>query len=453
MSGDDGTLTVNLTLTGAPSAPRIAIVIEKTATPSQLREKAAEATKIPLSSIKLIFRGRLIANDDSKEVVVEYKLENDCVLHCMGKPVESATAAAATSNTPAAATSSTVAAGSSVSFLPQAAAAAPTNTTATTFGGGDSLQVALNSLRSSNSAADYLTAVTTLDKILSNCVEKPLEEKYRTVKRQNAAFQRRLGGIEGGHAAMLAAGFVVQGQGGDDEAYVLHASPEAWPKLVSTKAKVASAVLAAKSAAGATSAPPAVGAGFGGASMPPMGAGMPAGMGAGMPAGGVPPNMQNAMSNLMADPNALQAMMQVSRIVQNLVVIYCFIYVLLILSVSLSQNPMVQNMIQNDPRFANNPQMRQGLETLASNPQMLNQVSSMMRDPAMQAQMQSMMNAQGGMNMPAGMGAAPPANNTTVPNNNASGAHPANNNNGQNDQEMTEEEMIAEAIRRSLGEN
>lgn len=301
MSGNDGALTVKLALTAAPSAPRVPIVIEKTITPSQLREKAAEETKIPLDEIRVIFRGRMITNDNSKEAIAEYKLESDCVLHCMGKPAESAAAAAAPASTP----STAAAAGSSVSFLPPAAAA-PMNTTNTT--GGDSLQVALGTLRSSNSAADYLTAVTTLDKILSNCVDKPLEEKYRTVKKQNAAFQRRLGGLQGGHNAMLACGFVVQGQG-DEESYVLVASPEAWPKLLATKAQVAAAVTEAKSAAGTTSAPPAAGGGFGGARLPPvgMGPGMPVGMGA----GGVPPNMQNAMSNLMADPNALQSMLQV----------------------------------------------------------------------------------------------------------------------------------------------
>lgn len=289
---DDGALTVNLTLTGAPSAPRVPIVIEKTTTPSQLREKAAQETKIPLDQIKIIFRGRLIANDNSKEAIAEYKLENDCVLHCMGKPVESAPAASAPASTPSAA-----AAGSSVSFLPPAAAAPMNNTSTSASAGGDSLQDALNTLRSSNSASDYLTAVSTLEKILSNCIDKPLEEKYRTVKRQNAAFQRRLGGLQGGHNAILACGFVVQGQGAE-ESYVLVASPEAWPKLLATKQKVSTAVMETKSAAGTTSAPPAAAAagGFGGASLPPVG--MPAGMGA-------------AMSNLMADPNALQAMLQV----------------------------------------------------------------------------------------------------------------------------------------------
>lgn len=306
MATDNDTLTVNLTLTAAPSAPRMSVILEKTATPSQLHAKVAEETKIPISSLKLIFRGRLIADDDSKEVVTEYKLEDGCVLHCMGKPAAGGQNTAATSGVAAAA--APTAAGSSVSFLP------PTAPTAAAAAGGDSLQAALNTLRSSNSPSVYLTAVTTLEKILSNCVEKPMEEKYRIVKKGNAAFQKRIGGLQGGEAAMLASGFVLEGEG-DQQSYVLHASPEAWPKLVATKTKVSAAVVEAKSAAGAASGPPPpAAAGFGGASIPPaMGAGMP-GIGAGMPgmgAGGVPPNMQNAMSNLMSDPNALESMLQV----------------------------------------------------------------------------------------------------------------------------------------------
>ena len=76
----------------------------------------------------------------------------------------------------------------------------------------------------------------------------------------------------------------------------------------------------------------------------------------------------------------------------------------------------------------------------------------MMRDPNMQEQMQAMMNAQvpGSAMMP---GTVPPVNNNapnasgTAQQNNASG-----NNAGPSDQEMTEEEMIAEAIQRSLRE-
>lgn len=304
MTDDESKLTVNLTLTASPSTPRVPIVIEKTCRASELREKAADATKIPLASLKLIFRGRLIANDSNTNVVEEYKLENDCVLHCMGKPV----AAVADSSNTAAATpaslSTAAAAGSSVSFMPQSAT---TNIpTPAPSQGGDALQAALNTLRSSNSAATYLTAVSTLEKILSNCVEKPMEAKYRTVKKDNAAFQKRLGGLPGGEACMLACGFALDTQDGA-VCYVLVPSPEAWPKLVATKAKVSAAVALAKSAAGTSSAPPAAGGGgFGGASLPQMGAGMP-GMGAGV----VPPHMQQQMNNLMQNPDALGSMLQV----------------------------------------------------------------------------------------------------------------------------------------------
>ena len=315
MSSEEN-LTVSLTLTAVQSSPRVPLVIDKKATPSELRLKAAEATKIPLSSLKLIFRGRLIADDETNDVVSEYKLEDDCVLHCMGKPVESQeTASAAATATPA---TSTVPAGSSVSFRPQPAAAPAALSAA--GGGQDPLQAALNTLRSSNSASVYLTAVTTLDKVLSNCIDHPLEEKYRRVKKQNAAFQRRLGGLHGGDAAMMAAGFVLEGQG-SDESYILKPSPEAWPKLLDTKNKVSAAMAEAQSAAGSAVPPPpaaAAAAGFGGASMPPM-----SGLGAGMPGmgAGVPPNMQNAMQNLMSDPNALQSMLQVRMRMSILIVI------------------------------------------------------------------------------------------------------------------------------------
>lgn len=55
-----------------------------------------------------------------------------------------------------------------------------------------------------------------------------MEEKYRKVKKNNAAFQRRLGGLSGGDAAMKAAGFVVENDATDsgEEVYMMHASAE-----------------------------------------------------------------------------------------------------------------------------------------------------------------------------------------------------------------------------------
>lgn len=110
---------------------------------------------------------------------------------------------------------------------------------------------------------------------------------------------------------------------------------------------------------------------------------------------------------------------------------------------------MVQNAMRSDPRFANDPAMLQGLESLASNPAMMNQLSQMMQNPAMQRQLQSMMSATGANANPGGGW-----NSQAFPG--AGTANGATDNNGQvgapavSDEEMTEEEMIAEAIRRSL---
>lgn len=65
-------------------------------------------------------------------------------------------------------------------------------------------------------------------------VEKPMEEKYRTIKKSNPAFSRRLGSLPGGSDLLLAAGFVVDANDGV-EYYVLHPSEEAWPRLVAAR--------------------------------------------------------------------------------------------------------------------------------------------------------------------------------------------------------------------------
>lgn len=416
-----GTLTVNLTITAAPSAPRISLSIPKDVTPAALRKLVSEATKIPLDKLRLIFRGRLIGNDGTKNAVEEFKLEEGTVLHCMGKP-EGATAAVAP---PAAAIASTAGSSISSTTIPQTnAAPAPSSS--------NPLQAAFATMRSGNPPLTYVTAVTTLEKILTNIIANPMEEKYRSVKKQNAAFQKRLGGVTGGDAAMKAAGFIIDTKDGE-EVYLMQASAEKWPELVAAKTAVEAAVREAKAAASAP--PPAVGGmpNFGG--MPGMdGMGGMSGMGGmgGMP--GMGPDMQAAAQRMMQDPAMLQNMLQ---------------------------NPMVQNMIRNDPRFANNPMMRQMLE----NPAVLQQVSHMMRDPQMQQQMQQMqammqdpqMRSQV-QSMMAGLGAGagmPPFGAGAV-NANAGGgqqgtASPPGGSGG-NDEQQTEEEMIAEAIRRSLEE-
>lgn len=107
------------------------------------------------------------------------------------------------------------------------------------------------------------------------------------------------------------------------------------------------------------------------------------------------------------------------------------------------QNPMVQEMMRNDPNVS--PMMRQYMETMSNNPAMLQQLSQRMQDPAVRAQLQRAMQ-QGGM---PGMGGMP-SGASQQPASSQQQARPPP---PQNDHGQTEEEMIAEAIRRSLQDN
>jgi hypothetical protein len=283
-------------VTGTDGAPRVPLSISKTITASNLRKEASETTKIPVAALKLIFRGRLIGDDDSKQAVPEFKLEEGSVVHCMGKPAGSQSPAPAAS-TPAARAS--LPAQPNLNFIPPTTASHGIPTPP-----ADPLKAALQTLRSSCSPEDYLTSVTTLDKVLSNITSNPLEEKYRKVKKQNAAFQRRLGGRNGGDAAMKAAGFLTNQEDGE-EIYFIEASAEAWPKLMATKATVEAAVRDATAAS--TTAPPQASAPVGAGVMPA--GGMPGFGGMGGPMGS--PDMERAVSDLMSNPTQMQAMLQV----------------------------------------------------------------------------------------------------------------------------------------------
>ena len=132
-----------------------------------------------------------------------------------------------------------------------------------------------------------------------------MEEKYRKVKLQNAAFQKRLGGLQGGDQAMKAVGFIVEQQDGN-QVYQLHASPDAWPKLMAAKATVEQAVSSAELVATpATTLNSSYGTGIPAGLSPNMGGGMSA-------AAMNDPRMQSAMAEVMNNPEALRNMLQVS---------------------------------------------------------------------------------------------------------------------------------------------
>jgi hypothetical protein len=301
----------------AQNGARTPLSIDKDLTPTQLRKEVSDATRIPLDSLRLIFRGRMIQDNDETSVVDEYKLDQECVLHCMGAPAASGASVSANDSampSTAAAVPMSTTAGSSVSVPAVAAATAPPPTSTAV----DPLKTALDMLRSNNPPATYLTAVQTLEKALTNIMAHPLEEKYRKVKQQNPAFRKRLGGLVGGDAAMLAAGFVTEMSEGE-QVYMMHASPQAWPKLVASKTTIETAIQQARAAAAAPVMPMGGGGPAAAGGMPGMaGSGMPSGMpgmgGMGMPGGaaGMNPQMQNAMADMMSNPEALQTMLQVS---------------------------------------------------------------------------------------------------------------------------------------------
>ena len=196
----------------------------------------------------------------------------------------------------------------------------------------------------------------------------------------NAVFTRKLGGLVGGSACVLAAGFTDDGEG----SFVLAATAEAWEHLNACRAAVSqrAASLAPSPVAPAPVPPPPPPVpplgGFGG-SMSPMGMGMdPAAM----------------MQMLASNPQMMQQMSQQAL-----------------------SNPMMQQMA------AGNPQLQAALQQMSSNPAMLQQALSnpmmqaMMRDPQQMERARQMM--MGGAS-PALAGATPGATPGAAP-----GAAPA----------------------------
>lgn len=433
MSDGDDSITVRFALTAVPSASRVSCTVKKDVTADGLRAAASEATKIPLGSLRLIFRGRIVQPNNEVSALTAYNLENDSVVHCLGRPDPEA-AAAAVSAAPVVAASTVTA--------PTTAAPAPAVAPAVL-----SLDEALARLRARHAGAVRTTALTTLAKMVSNVLNNPNEERYRRVKTSNAAFSRRLGGIEGGRDAMRALGFVEEDVDGEPH-LVLNASAEAWTKLNEAKVKIDAEVTRDRNE---NAAPPSFAASDGGS---PFGAGAGVGpspnLGGGLPGfptpppGGLPPAMQQQLSNMMSDPNAMRDMLS---------------------------NPLVRQVMQSDPRVANNPMLQRALD----DPNMMDQITRMMSDPAMRqlmsnpALMQGVMNAPGGMDPaamsrmmqtfsqtpPGGAGVAPSANTDTNTNNTGASSSSSSTTQqqqqqGDGERELTEEEMIAEAIARSL---
>jgi hypothetical protein len=131
---------------------------------------------------------------------------------------------------------------------------------------------------------------------------------------------------------------------------------------------------------------------------------------------------------------------------------------------------MIQNMIRADPNVS--PMVGAYLEQMANNPSMMEEVTRRMQDPTVRAQLQQAMRGVGGGGaggmMPGMMGGGVMGpDGTTINRGNVANSSPYSTQprpnppppphqqqqGGGSDEDLTEDEMIAEAIRRSLEES
>jgi len=86
-------LTVYLILTSCPGSSRLELSIPNNISTATLLQQVSQTSRIAITDMKLIFRGRIINNDTTKtgrgkkeNAVDEYGIVEGCALHVMGKP-------------------------------------------------------------------------------------------------------------------------------------------------------------------------------------------------------------------------------------------------------------------------------------------------------------------------------------------------------------------------------
>ena len=256
---------------------------------------------------------------------------------------------------------------------------------------------ALGELKESTASMDdFVTSVQTLLTFVGNVLAHPGEDKYRSVKMNNNTFNQRLGRHNGGVAAMEAFGF--KRVAGAEPMLVISKAAAKHDGLPAMKVLLERAVPARPAAVPSASsvAPPLVNpfaalGGMGG--MPPMN----------------PQMMQQMMDTFASNPQALSQMAEMVRNNPGLI------------QQAAASNPQMAQMFQA------NPHMQQMMEQMASNPAAL---SAALNNPFAR----SMMGA-GVEGMGAGTAAAAPLPPEFAP------------------RGMSEDEMLAEAIRRSKSED
>ncbi|GAB5033067.1 Hypothetical protein NocV09_01200220 [Nannochloropsis oceanica] len=401
-------------------------------TVGQLKAQIASSTlQVPPEAQRLVFQGRML-NDDTKTLAQNKVKEGSCILlsiavSASASPSPSTSicnsgsgavaAAAPAPPLPSSATAAAPAPAPAASSAPQTAQAPifpPPSTSTALPAHIVILRAAIAGVRTSNPPEVGATALRTLATMLGNVIANPMEEKYRQLKKNNAAFVRRVGGVSGTGAILRAAGFEES-----TDTWDLRPSEQGWNLLCSVKAELDSSI--------ATLPPslplPAPGAGAGGLAMPPlMGGG---GMGGG--AGGMDPAMMQQAMGMMQNPAIRDRIMQELR----------------------ATNPALAG--QAEAMLSNPGAMGQMMQALQSNPQMMQQAQQAMSrgampgfppPPASSTTLGGNTPASGGLDLPrppggTGAGAGAGAG--------AMGQGPQ-----RSDAEMTEEELIQQAIERSL---
>ena len=286
------------------------------------------------------------------------------------------------------------------------------------------------------------TALKTMLKLLENISANPGEAKFRKIRKSNKAFATRIGAVPAAVECLKSAGFLDAGP----EEFVYN--PAAEPMLPAalellrqvtaapTPAATAASPFAAPAAPSPFGAPAAAANPFGApaAAANPFGAPAAAnpfgGMGAGMPgmgAGGGMPDV-GQMAGMMQDPQA-QAMMRQ-------------------MGVSPEQAQQAMNMMQQNPAM---------MQNMMQNPQMMQQAQQMMQGGGLGGMMGGMGGMGAGMGAPAAGGspfAAPQQGGPfAAPAAPAPAGAPMTPREGQaapGAAAQTEEEMMLEAIRRSM---
>jgi hypothetical protein len=403
-------LNVSLSLTSCPSSQRISIELKSNIGASELYDLVSHATKIPRSSLKLIFRGKLIPfKENEADVVQKFLIEDGCVIHCMGKPVSAGEgtteAAAASSSTPA--------------------VAAATTTPAR------NLAAAMNSFQVKCTSETYSTALKTLSKILENIIGNPNEEKYRKLKCSNATFMKRLGSLDGAKDILVLCGFDF-----DQQEYVIIPTADKWEILTQAKVIVDQRIM---SSASNVSAPFTSSA---------------------------PSSAQNTMSS---QSQAFQPMQQNPGVMEEMARLMSNSEMMDQMRAQII-NPAMMDQMRT--QMMHNPAMMESMSRLMSNPVMMEEMTRLMRNPAMMDQIRTQMMSNPSMMEQMAMGnpqmyrQAPSSLNMqqqpqqldlnamrqalSAVSQLQGAANSATSGPTSADQEMTEEEMIQEAIRRSL---